>query len=269
VRSRDRRFVKTLPAQRLEALRAEAEGLAALAATGTIQVPAVHSCGIDPASGRAQLVMDWLDLRPPDAGFGARLGEALGRLHARRPSQGSGRFGWEADNFIGATPQLNGWSDSGGLEGWIAFHRDKRLGAMAQRLAGAGASGELLHAVEAVQDALPRFFDDGHVPRPSLIHGDLWSGNWGMLPDGRPVIFDPAVSLSDAEAELAMMELFGSPPPGFWPAWGAVMGRDGREHYERRRGLYQLYHLLNHALLFGGGYASQSLAVARQLLHEA
>lgn len=121
----------------------------------------------------------------------------------------------------------------------------------------------MLHAVEAVRQALPRFFEDGYVPRPSLIHGDLWSGNRGMLPDGRPVIFDPAVSVSDAEADLAMMELFGSPPPGFWPAWRAVMGP--HQGYERRRGLYQLYHLLNHALLFGGEYAAQSLSMARRL----
>ena len=260
-------FVKALPARQLPALQAEAEGLAALAATRTIAVPEVHSCGIDDETGEARLVMDRLDLRPPDAGFGARFGEALGRLHAATSVKGEGRFGWDADNFIGATPQVNGWSTSGGLEGWIAFHREQRLGAMARRLARAGASSELLRAVEAVQAALPRFFDDGHVPRPSLIHGDLWSGNWGMLPDGRPVIFDPAVSVSDAEAELAMMELFGSPPAGFWPAWRAAMGP--HEGYARRRGLYQLYHLLNHALLFGGGYAAQSLAMARQLLRNA
>jgi fructosamine-3-kinase len=262
--SRDGRFVKTLPAQRLAELQAEAEGLAALAATGTITVPAVHSCGIDEASGQAQLVLDWLELRPPDAGFGQRFGEALGRLHAAVPAQGDGRFGWDANNFIGATPQANGWTAGVGLEGWIAFHRDQRLGAMARRLREAGAQVELLKAVEEVQQVLLRFFDDGYVPRTSLIHGDLWSGNWGMLPDGRPVVFDPAVSVSDAEAELAMMELFGSPPAGFWPAWRAEMG--AHEGYERRRALYQLYHLLNHALLFGGGYAAQSLAVARQLL---
>jgi fructosamine-3-kinase len=263
---RDSRFVKTLPPQRIAELQAEAEGLAALAATGTITVPAVHSCGIDEGSGQAQLVLDWLELRPPDAGFGQRFGEALGRLHAAAPAQGDRCFGWGTDNFIGATPQVNGWSE-GGLEGWIAFHRDQRLGAMAKRLSAAGAQRELLRAVEEVQDALPRFFDDGYVPRTSLIHGDLWSGNWGMLPDGRPVIFDPAVSVSDAEADLAMMELFGSPPAGFWPAWRAAMAP--HEGYERRRGLYQLYHLLNHALLFGGGYAAQSLAVARPLLQSA
>ncbi|MGM9487746.1 fructosamine kinase family protein [Ideonella sp. YS5] len=261
------RFVKRAPAAELARLQAEAEGLATLAATQAITVPAVQSCGIDDETGQARLVMDRLDLRPPDAGFGARLGEALGRLHAAVPEKGDGRFGWDADNFIGATPQVNGWSAFGGVEDWIAFHREQRLGAMARRLARSGAAIELLRAVEDVQAALPRFFDDGHVPRASLIHGDLWSGNWGMLPDGRPVIFDPAVSVSDAEAELAMMELFGSLPADFWPAWRAVMGP--HEGYPRRRGLYQLYHLLNHALLFGGGYAAQSLAMTRKLLRSA
>ena len=262
-----RQFVKALPAPELARLEAEAEGLAALASVGAIAAPVVHSCGIDARSGEAQLVMDWLDLRPPDAGFGARLGEALGALHAATPAQGDGRFGWATGNFIGATPQANGWSVQGGLAGWIEFHREQRLGAMAAmapRLGAAGAPRELLRAVEAVQQALPRFFDDGHVPRPSLIHGDLWRGNWGMLPDGRPVVFDPAVSVSDAEAELAMMELFGGPPADFWPAWFAVMGE--RPGYAKRCGLYQLYHLLNHAVLFGGGYVAQSLAVAQRLL---
>lgn len=256
-------FVKALPASELSRLLAEAEGLAALAATGTVAVPAVHSCGIDAQTGQAMLVMDGLMLTPPDEGFGARLGEALGALHAAAPRQGDGRwgdgrFGWACDNFIGATPQVNGWSDD-----WLVFHRDRRLGAMVARLAAVDASPVLLHAVEAVQHALPRFFDDGHVPRASLIHGDLWRGNWGMLPDGRPVVFDPAVSVSDAEADLAMMELFGHLPAGFWPAWRAAMGP--HEGYPLRRGLYQLYHLLNHALLFGGAYVAQSLALAKLL----
>jgi fructosamine-3-kinase len=91
----------------------------------------------------------------------------------------------------------------------------------------------------------------------------LWSGNWGTLADGTPVVYDPAVSCSDAEAELAMMELFGSPPAGFHAAYAAASGR----RRDRRRTLvYQLYHLLNHAVLFGGGYAQQALRVTRAVL---
>jgi len=103
---------------------------------------------------------------------------------------------------------------------------------------------------------MPRLFEDGHTPRPALVHGDLWSGNWGMLADGTPVVYDPAVSYSDAEAELAMMELFGSPPAGFWRSYRP------HEGYARRRPLYQLYHLLNHAVLFGGGYEQQARRAA-------
>jgi fructosamine-3-kinase len=134
---------------------------------------------------------------------------------------------------------------------------------MRQRLAGAGAAASLLRATDAAIEAVPRFFDDGVALHASLIHGDLWSGNWGMRADGTPVLYDPAVSCSHAEAELAMMELFGRPPPGFWPAYRETAGLHAG--YERRRGLYQLYHLLNHALLFGGGYAAQAEALARRL----
>ena len=111
---------------------------------------------------------------------------------------------------------------------------------------------------------LLRGFDDGRLPRPSLIHGDLRSGNWAMLADGSPVVYDPAASCADAEAELAMTELFGAPPAGFWPAYRAA-GAGPSPGHARRRPLYQLNHLLNHALLFGGGCLPQSLALARRL----
>jgi fructosamine-3-kinase len=261
----DALFVKTLPAARSAVLDAEADGLAALAATAAVRVPAVRACTVADASGLAMLALEWLDLAPADAGFGARLGAALATLHAATPAEGGGRFGWRRDNMIGGTPQRNRWSSAGGSAGWIEFFGRERLGALQARLAARGADAALVDAVGAVIDALPGFFDDGHVPRPSLIHGDLWSGNWAMLGDGTPVVYDPAVSVSDAEAELAMMELFGAPPPGFRAAYREAM--PAAPGSARRRPLYQLYHLLNHALLFGGGYAAQALALARALLH--
>jgi len=120
--------------------------------------------------------------------------------------------------------------------------------------------------IDTLVRALPSFFADGHEPRASLIHGDLWSGNWGMLADGTPVIYDPAVSCADAEAELAMMELFGEAPARFLEAYRHGAGLHGG--YAQRRSLYQLYHLLNHALLFGSGYVAQSLVVAKRLAQE-
>lgn len=251
-------FVKTLPAAQADTLQGEADGLQALAATATVRVPAVAGCWLD--GGLVLLALEWLDLR--GSADGARLGAALGALHAA-PAEGGGRFGWRRDNRLGSTVQANRWSRTGGLDGWIEFFGQRRLLAMHDALAAAGAPAALGHAVEGVVAALPRFFDDGHLPRASLIHGDLWSGNHGALADGTPVVYDPAVSVSDAEAELAMLELFGAPPPGFWPAYRATAGL--APGYERRRPLYQLHHLLNHALLFGGGYVAQSLAAAERL----
>lgn len=251
-------FAKTLPAQAAGRLEAEADGLAALATSGTVRVPAPVGCWRDGPD--AVLAIEWLELAGP--ADGRRLGRAIGALHAS-PPPGDGRFGWRRDNFLGSTPQPNRWSDTGGTAGWIAFVAERRLLPLRDALIAAGAPAALARAVDGVVAALPRFFDDGHVPRPSLIHGDLWSGNHAALGDGTPVVYDPAVSVSDAEAELAMMELFGSIPPGFWPAYREVAGLAAG--YPRRRPLYQLHHLLNHALLFGGGYVRQSQALAERL----
>jgi fructosamine-3-kinase len=250
-------FVKTAPAARAAVLQAEADGLCALAVPGGPQVPAVAGCWVD--GDGALLAMAWLDFaRPARADFGPRFGRALAALH-RAAAPGDGRFGWTRDNWLGATPQRNRWSTQRGLAGWLAFVADERLCAFA-----AGLPAPLPALARRVADALPGRFDDGHVPRPSLIHGDLWSGNWGGLADGAPAVFDPAVSVSDAEAELAMMELFGAPPPGFWPAYGEVLPL--APGYPRRRPVYQLVHLLNHARLFGGGYRRQAQALAESVL---
>lgn len=223
-------------------LRAEADGLLALASTGTIRVPRVFELHDD------VLVLEWLDFAAPDAGFGERFGRDLAALHAVRFDE---PYGWFNDNFIGATPQVNARSGD-----WIAFWRDCRLLPMVRRLHDAALS----QAMRGVIETMPSLFGGGHEPRPSLVHGDLWQGNWGMLADGTPVIFDPCVSFSDAEADLAMMELFGALPPGFRQGYGPP--DDG---WERRKRLYQLYHLLNHAVLFGGGYARQALGCAEAL----
>ncbi|HUR88721.1 MAG TPA: fructosamine kinase family protein [Ramlibacter sp.] len=224
-------------------LRAEAEGLEVIAATKTIRVPKVIELRGD------VLVLEHVDFATPDAGFGKRFGGALKALHEHPCAEA---YGWPRNNFIGATPQINKRSDV-----WLAFWRESRLQPMVARLH----DPLLLEAIGRAIDAMPRMFDDGYTPRASLVHGDLWSGNWGMSSDGTPVIFDPCVSYSDREAELAMMELFGSVPAGFWNGYGAMPAG-----YARRRKLYQLYHLLNHAVLFGGGYARQALHCARDVL---
>ena len=254
-----RLFVKSAPRTGATQLRAEADGLRALAATGTIRVPVVHAL-TDLAGGGAALAMEWLEFRAPDAGFGARFGQALAALHAPPCPLEPAGYGWRSDNCIGGTPQRNTPLQPPSWGGWLAFWARSRLCPMRDRLPASAT--ELRDAVDAVIERMPDLFSDGYQPRPSLIHGDLWQGNWDMLPDGTPVIFDPAVSCSDPEAELAMMELFGSPPAGFRAAYEQA---GGRWPTPERLKLYQLYHLLNHVVLFGGGYAAQALRVARAL----
>ncbi len=257
-------FVKSVPAHQEHILAAEADGLRAIAATKTVTVPEVVGCWTDTDQNLTVLALEWLDFQPMQSdAFGHRLGQALAALHRAPVLNGAGRFGWYRDNMLGGTLQRNRWSQEGGMTGWLAFFGGERLGLMREKLAALGATHDLIANIDQVIKVLPTFFDDGYVPQASLVHGDLWSGNWGSLAHGTPVIFDPAVSISDREAELAMMALFGKPPQGFWPAYREVAGL--APGYQRRVGLYQLYHVLNHELLFGG-YARAAMVIMEQLL---
>ena len=230
-------FLKVNDARLADAFAAEADGLAALRAAGcTAPEPIEH--GID--DGEAYLLMQWLDLR--SRGDFAALGRMLAKMHESTAQH----FGWTRDNYIGASPQQNQPSES-----WQTFWREQRLG---PQLELARRNGHRID-IGAVCDLL-----DGHEPRPSLVHGDLWSGNAGFLPDGSPVLFDPAMYYGDREVDLAMTELFGGFPPAFYSAYGLIPAG-----YETRKHLYNLYHLLNHLNLFGGGYLGQVESTLRLL----
>ena len=232
------RFLKCNLQEHASAFAAEADGLRALRADG-LRAPAPISHGV--AGGRAYLLMEFLDLKR--RGDFAALGRMLAHSH-RRPGE---RFGWHRDNYIGATPQANAWCDD-----WAEFWRKRR---MEPQLALAKKNG---FDVEAPPfDVL-----EGHAPQPSLLHGDLWSGNVGFTPEG-PALFDPAVYYGDREADLAMTELFGGFPPEFYEAYRAALPLD--PGYEKRKALYNLYHLLNHLNLFGAGYLGQVQATLRNL----
>jgi fructosamine-3-kinase len=252
-------FVKSAGSARAGMLRAEADGLRALAATRSIRVPTIDSLRDLPGGG-AVLALEWLDFARPDPGFGRRFGHALAALHAHPSPLEPPSFGWRTDNYIGATPQRNTPLQPPTQAGWQEFQVRCRLGCMRDRLPTQ--SARLRDAVDRVIESLPTLLAEPPMPRPALIHGDLWQGNWDMLADGTPVVFDPAVSCSDPHAELAMMELFGSPPEGFHEAY---VEAGGSWPSARRLALYQLYHLLNHAVLFGAGYTSQALRVAHSL----
>jgi fructosamine-3-kinase len=204
----------------------------------------------------AWLVLEWLELTALGEHSATLLGEALARQH-RVPMA---RFGWSRDNFIGGTPQSNGWSDD-----WLAFWREKRLHAQLRHAARNRLPSRLIDRGERLLADCDAFFR-GYTPRPSLLHGDLWSGNAAATAGGEPVMFDPAVYVGDREADVAMTELFGGFPSPFMSAYRAQWPLD--EGYRVRRDFYNLYHVLNHANLFAGGYVSQSAQSIEKLLAE-
>lgn len=245
--TRERRFVKSVPLADAAMLDAEAEGLRALAECAAIVVPEVIDSGT--RDGAAFLVTSRLDFA--DEPRGEAMGRALAHLH--RIAQGM-RYGWARDNFIGRTPQVNGWDDD-----WATFFRDRRLRLQFERAARYG-----LRDADALLDAVPSLLR-GHTPRPSLLHGDLWSGNAAMLASGEPAIFDPAVYLGDREADIAMTHLFGGFDASFYRGYEDEWPLP--EGHETRRDLYNLYHIVNHLNLFGGSYRAQAQATIERLLH--
>lgn len=245
-------FVKLNAAAKADMFVAEAEGLREIAASETLRVPEPVCWGV--AGSSAYLVLDYLSLG--HAGKGAVLGERLAALHRITQTE----FGWWRDNTIGSTPQIN-TPDAD----WLRFFRARRLGYQLELAERNGTVSELLRRGAELMERLDGLFD-GYRPRPSLLHGDLWSGNYSYFADGTPVIFDPAVYFGDREADIAMTELFGGFGGDFYAAYRAAWPLDAG--YAVRRTLYNLYHILNHYNMFGGGYGQQALRMTQQLLSE-
>ncbi len=249
----DRRFfVKTCGRERAAMFDAEVDALEALAEVAAVRVPRPVCTGV--ASDQAFLVLEYLDLRA--RGDAARLGAQLARLH--RASQAL--FGWDRDNWIGRTPQPNGWTRD-----WVAFWRERRLAVQFELAARNGYGGSLQRDGAALLAGLGALFV-GYVPVPSLLHGDLWGGNHAYLADGSPVLFDPASYVGDRECDLAMSELFVGFAPSFRAAYDEAWPLDFG--YAVRKTLYNLYHVLNHANMFGGSYVAQAQRMTAQLLAE-
>ena len=233
-------FIKINGESNLDMFETEAIALQQIAATQTIRVPKPLCWGI--SDDQAYLVMENLDLG------GRQDWDAMGRNLAAMHRVTSDRgFGWERDNVIGSTPQINHWTKD-----WVSFWIEYRL-AFQIRLAQSK-GWRCAIAESKIYAAIPRFFDN-YQPQPSMVHGDLWGGNAAFV-DSEPVIFDPALYFGDREVDLAMTELFGGFPAQFYLAYQDSYPLDSG--YQRRKTLYNLYHILNHFNLFGGGYGSQA-----------
>lgn len=245
-------FVKTNTPANAPMFAAEAQGLQALAATGVVSTPRFVVLGQTPM--HAFLVLDHLDLVPLDSAGGTRLGAALAQLH--RVSGDA--FGWSDDNFIGATPQQNAAHPS-----WPHFFGERRLRPQLQLALQNGLDKVLAAQVSAIIERIGGLFIT-YQPQPSLLHGDLWSGNAAQRRDGTPVIFDPACYRGDRETDIAMAELFGGFPASFYVAYRTTLPLDSG--YEARKPLYNLYHILNHFNLFGSAYLGQAQRMIEKLL---
>lgn len=239
-------FLKSNTPKNLPFFEAEAKGLEALRQTNTIGVPNVLGIGAD--KSMSFLLLEYLEAAPKIDGYWKVFGRELAALHRADCSQltENGSFGFFSDNYIGATPQKNTAAMS-----WTDFFRECRLLPqikMAERYFDAKTRQLFVKLLDNLDSYLtePEF--------PSLLHGDLWSGNAAPGPDGKAWIFDPAAYVGHYEAELAMTELFGRYPDEFYRAYSEITPIEA--DYRERRDLYNLYHLLNHLNLFGSSYLS-------------
>lgn len=243
-------FMKSNKKENLSFFTAEAAGLAAIAHTGTVSVPRVLCCGTDDAQGGTSfLLMDFLESGTRRADYWEVLAQQLAAMHQADTSAFTtgGRYGFVQDNYIGASKQKN----TPGCH-WISFFRDCRLKpqfAQANHYFDASDKKKIAKLLERISDFLVE------PEHPSLLHGDLWSGNVMPGHDGSAWLIDPAVSVGHAEADLAMTELFGGFSRRFYEAYREAAPM--QEGYERRRDLYHLYHLLNHLNLFGRAYLGE------------
>jgi protein-ribulosamine 3-kinase len=248
----DAYFVKLTTARKLTMFEAEVLGLQELIGSNTLRIPEPVCWGDDGES--AYLVMEYLELG--GQGDSAVLGEALAAMHRVTRQQ----FGWVRDNTIGSTLQVNTRHHD-----WVAFWREHRLQFQLELAVRNGHGGHLQSQGEQLLVAFPCLFDS-YSPQASLLHGDLWSGNYAFTRGGEAAIFDPAVYYGDREADLAMTELFGGFAGNFYAAYDNAWPLDSG--YRTRKTLYNLYHILNHLNMFGGGYLSQAQGMIDSLLSE-
>ena len=232
----------------------ELEGLQAIRDTGTIRVPQIYETGIQEDS--SWLLMEFMEAAPVKKDYWEQFGIRLAEMHRTDPSKYTpgGRYGFSSDNYIGAGLQVNTIQT-----GWIDFFRECRLDVQFRRAYAYFSHSDRI-TMQSLLDHLDQYLAEPEYP--SLLHGDLWGGNFVTGPDGYACLIDPAVYVGNAEADLAMTELFGGFAPGFYNGYREASGN--LSGYSERRDLYNLYHLLNHLNLFGESYYNAVMRIVRR-----
>ncbi|WP_029933522.1 fructosamine kinase family protein [Thiomicrospira pelophila] len=243
-------FLKTNHPKAQALFASEALALDVIQATQTICSPQVIHHGAN--KHQAWLLMQYIEMQ--SQGDDYLRGQQLAQMHRQTHPQ----FGWQQNNFIGHTPQLNTWQDS-----WPDFYAQQRLKPQLQLAQQNGAPITLIELVEQLISKIDSFFQT-YQPQASLLHGDLWAGNSAFDTQGLPIIFDPASYYGDRETDIAMTELFGGYSDQFYAGYESEWPLDSG--YQSRKNLYNLYHVLNHYNLFGGYYAQQAERLLRELV---
>ncbi|MBN1822308.1 MAG: fructosamine kinase family protein [Prolixibacteraceae bacterium] len=184
---------------------------------------------------------------------GLNLGRGLATIH-RITNE---KYGFYSDNYCGDTIQNNKWNGD-----WINFFGEQRLRYLINLIRHRrGLDSCSLNIYEKLIDKLPELIPSDSVP--SLIHGDLWSGNYVHTTEG-PALIDPASYYANREMEMGIMTMFGGFSQQFWDGYNEIFPLPG--NWRERNKLYQLYHILNHYYIFGGGYGHQALSVAQRYI---
>lgn len=242
-------FIKLNTASLEFMFQVEFDSLNELLQIDTIQIPRPVCFGT--ADSKSYLVLEYITMNP--SGDQQQLGYALAQMHKITASQ----YGWYQNNIIGSTPQSNNMQSN-----WLTFWREERLLPQFKMLYEKGYKNQLQPLSDKLLNNLGSLLAN-HKPPASLLHGDLWSGNYAFDDQGRPVIFDPALYYGDREADLAMTELFGGFSQDFYQAYNEAWPLDN--DYNQRKTLYNLYHILNHANLFGTSYLNQAISMMQRL----
>lgn len=242
-------FIKLNTSEYADMFIQESAGLKALQTTNTFIIPKVILYGV--YQDQSYLVLEYLPMH--QRGDIEDFAGALASLHLNTHKE----FGFYGDNYIGKTPQINRFGNN-----WGKFFAEQRIGFQLELLLQKDACKSMLKKGINLVSNLPDYLNR-HKPKPALVHGDLWQGNYAFNQAGQPMIFDPACYYADHEVDLAMLELFGNPGRQFFDAYNRLHKIE--EGYSVRREIYNLYHILNHANLFGGNYIFQSEQIIEKL----